>query len=185
LVPGYDIGGLAAHNDGVAALVLKDDPDRDEIALAADEPTYAVHLIRIRGTEPVFDARLTGPGGLDGERDTEDDVPFENAAAALDLLGIDMNGRPDLARRFTINDATTRIESIGQAEGAKRKITAIVRNRTGKPALLERTEEIIPLANPPNTCFSFPANPDGKSGPARRMARFPFTAPVAPPMPAS
>lgn len=69
LVPGYDIGGLAAHNDGVAALVLKDDPDRDEIALAADEPTYAVHLIRIRGTEPVFDARLTGPGGLDGERD--------------------------------------------------------------------------------------------------------------------
>ncbi|RPJ34911.1 MAG: hypothetical protein EHM17_04695 [Verrucomicrobiaceae bacterium] len=82
--------------------------------------------------------------GLDGERDTEDDVPFENAAAALDLLGIDMNGRPDLARRFTINDATTRIESIGQAEGAKRKITAIVRNRTGKPALLERTEEIIP-----------------------------------------
>lgn len=82
--------------------------------------------------------------GLDGMRDTEDDVPFENAAAALDLLGIDMNGRPDLARRFTVNDATTRIESIGYAEGAKRKITVIVRNRTGKPALLERTEEIIP-----------------------------------------
>ena len=82
--------------------------------------------------------------GPDGIRDTEDDVPFENPAAALDLLGIDMNARPDLARRFTVNDATTRIESIGQAEGAKRKITVIVRNRTGKPALLERTEEIIP-----------------------------------------
>lgn len=82
--------------------------------------------------------------GTDGERDTEDDVPFENAAAALDLLGRDINGRPDIARRFTVNDATTRIESIGQAEGAKRKITVIVRNRTGKPALLERTEEIIP-----------------------------------------
>jgi general secretion pathway protein K len=82
--------------------------------------------------------------GADGERDTEDDVPFQNAAAALDLLSIDMNGRPDLARRFTVNDAMTRIESIGQAEGAKRKITVIVRNRTGKPALLERTEEIIP-----------------------------------------
>lgn len=82
--------------------------------------------------------------GPDGERDTEDDVPFQNAAAALDLLGMDMNGRPDLARRFTVNDATTRIESIGQAEGAKRKITVILRNRTGKPALLERTEEIIP-----------------------------------------
>lgn len=82
--------------------------------------------------------------GTDGQRDTEDDVPYQNAAAALDLLGIDINGRPDIARRFTANDATTRIESIGYAEGAKRKINVIVRNRTGKPALLERTEEIIP-----------------------------------------
>jgi len=82
--------------------------------------------------------------GIDGQRDTEDDVPFENAAAALDLLGSDINARPDLAGRFTVNDTTTRIESIGQVEGAKRKITVIVRNRTGKPALLERTEEIIP-----------------------------------------
>ncbi|MBC8127275.1 MAG: general secretion pathway protein GspK [Gloeobacteraceae cyanobacterium ES-bin-144] len=82
--------------------------------------------------------------GTDGERDTSDDVPFQNAAAALDLLGIDMESRPDIARRFTVNDATTRIESIGHAEGAKRKINVIVRNRTGKPALLERTEEIIP-----------------------------------------
>jgi general secretion pathway protein K len=82
--------------------------------------------------------------GADGQRDTEDDAPFQNAAAALDLLGIDTEGRPDLARRFTVNDATTRIESIGYAAGAKRKINVIVRNRTGKPALLERTEEIIP-----------------------------------------
>ena len=82
--------------------------------------------------------------GADGQRDTEDDAPFQNAAAALDLLGIDAEGRPDLARRFTVNDATTRIESIGYAAGAKRKINVIVRNRTGKPALLERTEEIIP-----------------------------------------
>jgi type II secretory pathway component PulK len=82
--------------------------------------------------------------GTDGQRDTEDDVPFQNAAAALDLLGVDMNARPDIAQRFTANDATTRIESIGQAEGAKRKITVILRNRTGRPALLERTEEIIP-----------------------------------------
>ena len=82
--------------------------------------------------------------GTDGQLDTEDDARFQNAAAALDLLGIDMNARPDLAKRFTVNDTTTHIESIGYAEGAKRKITVIVRNRTGKPALLERTEEIIP-----------------------------------------
>jgi len=84
--------------------------------------------------------------GTDGERDTTDDVPFDQngVTTALDLLGVDANGRPDIAQRFTVNDATTRIESLGQAEGAKRKITVIVRNRTGKPALLERTEEIIP-----------------------------------------
>ena len=82
--------------------------------------------------------------GTDGQLDTEDDARFQNAAAALDLLGIDINARPDLAKRFTVNDTTTHIESIGYAEGTKRKITVIVRNRTGKPALLERTEEIIP-----------------------------------------
>ncbi|MGL4401519.1 MAG: general secretion pathway protein GspK [Luteolibacter sp.] len=82
--------------------------------------------------------------GIDGLRDTTDDVPFQNVAAALDLLGIGAEGNPQTSRRFTVNDATTRIESTGFAEGAKRKITVIVRNRTGKPALLERTEEIIP-----------------------------------------
>jgi type II secretory pathway component PulK len=82
--------------------------------------------------------------GPDGERDTLDDVPFQNAAAALDLLGINANDRPDIAGRFSVNDSATRLESIGRAEGAVRKITVIVRNRTGKPALLERFEEIIP-----------------------------------------
>jgi general secretion pathway protein K len=82
--------------------------------------------------------------GSDGIRDTEDDAPFQSAAAALDLLGVDVNGRPDIARRFTVNDTTTRIESIGYAAGAKRRILLIVRNRTGRPALLQRTEEIIP-----------------------------------------
>ncbi|HSP42932.1 MAG TPA: hypothetical protein VLO11_08680 [Luteolibacter sp.] len=82
--------------------------------------------------------------GMDGIRDTEDDEPFEDPASALDLLGINTEARPDLAQRFTVDDAVTRIESTGMAEGAKRKITVIVRNRTGRPALLERTEEIVP-----------------------------------------
>jgi type II secretory pathway component PulK len=82
--------------------------------------------------------------GPDGQRDTIDDIPFQSAAAALDLLGIRTDARPDLARRFTVNDTTTRIESTGYAAGAKRRINVIIRNRTGKPALLERTEEIIP-----------------------------------------
>jgi general secretion pathway protein K len=82
--------------------------------------------------------------GTDGLRDTTDDVPFQQVEAALTLLGIDSASRPDIAGRFTVNDTTTRIESIGYADGSKRKINVIVRNRTGRPALLERTEEIIP-----------------------------------------
>ena len=82
--------------------------------------------------------------GADGILHTEDDVPFQGAAAALALLGIDAQGRPDIAKRFGGTDSTTRIESIGTAEGSKRKITVIIANRQGKPTLLERTEEIIP-----------------------------------------
>ena len=102
------------------------------IAAAAEVPVDEADVIpeRVRGT--------------DGLRDTIDDEPFKNIDEALGLLGIDKDGRPDLAGRFVLDDNTTRIESIGHAEGAKRKITVIVRNRTGRPALLERTEEIIP-----------------------------------------
>ncbi|RYD21072.1 MAG: hypothetical protein EOP88_12710 [Verrucomicrobiaceae bacterium] len=115
-------GGPLDLNDAPAEL----------IAAAAEVPVDQADLIpeAVRGT--------------DGIRDTTDDAPFQDAATALDLLGIDVDGRPDLAQRFTVNDTTTRIESIGHAEGAKRKITVIVANRTGRPALLERTEEIIP-----------------------------------------
>ena len=82
--------------------------------------------------------------GPDGVRDTEDDVPFTDVNAALDLLGLNTSMSPQLAQRVTVNDTTTRIESTGTASSAKRRITAIVRNRSGNPALLERFEEIIP-----------------------------------------
>jgi hypothetical protein len=45
---------------------------------------------------------------------------------------------------MTVNDTTTRLESIGSVAGARRKVTVIVRNRTGRPAVLERTEEVMP-----------------------------------------
>ena len=82
--------------------------------------------------------------GPDGIRDTEDDAPFTDVNAALDLIGLNTNMAPQLAGRLTVNDTTTRIESTGYTEGAKRRITVIVRNRSGNPALLERIEEIIP-----------------------------------------
>lgn len=84
--------------------------------------------------------------GIDGIRDTEDDEPFDNISQALALLGRSAEDTAGPVQRFaaSLQESTTRIESIGTAEGNKRKITVIVRNRTGKPALLERTEEIIP-----------------------------------------
>lgn len=82
--------------------------------------------------------------GPDGIRDTDDDVPFQNAQAALQLLGIDEESRPDIAARFGANDTTVRIESTGLAEGAKRRVNVILRNRSGRPALLEKSVEILP-----------------------------------------
>jgi len=84
---------------------------------------------------------VNGPDGILG---TEDDSPFQDAASALAIIGINANARPDIAARFTVGDTTTRVVSTGTASGVKRRITAILRNRSGQPALLERTEEIIP-----------------------------------------
>ena len=82
--------------------------------------------------------------GPDGVRDTRDDTPFQDANAALKLLGVAQDSRPDIAARFMAQEATTRIESTGVAEGATRRITVVLRNRTGRPALLDKTIEILP-----------------------------------------
>jgi general secretion pathway protein K len=82
--------------------------------------------------------------GPDGIRDTQDDKPFGSTTDALALVGVDVNTRPNIAARVMVNDATQRLESIGTVAGAQRKIVVIVRNRTGRPAVLERTEEVIP-----------------------------------------
>ncbi|GAA5123181.1 general secretion pathway protein GspK [Luteolibacter yonseiensis] len=80
--------------------------------------------------------------GPDGIRDTTDDVMLE-LSDALGLLGVNSDD-PVISRRFSADDQTQRIESIGMAEGTKRKITVVVTGRTGRPILLERKEEIIP-----------------------------------------
>ncbi len=115
-------GGPLDINDAPAEL----------IAAAAEVPVDQADVIpeKVRGT--------------DGVRDTADDADYGDAASALKDLGVDSQGRPDIAKRFAVKDTTTRIESIGTAEGSKRKITVIVANKSGKPTLLERTEEIIP-----------------------------------------
>ncbi len=81
--------------------------------------------------------------GPDGVRDTTDDAVYQDFRTALS--DINAGDRPDITQRFGVRDTTTRIESIGYAEGSKRKITVIVSNKEGgRPILLERTEEIIP-----------------------------------------
>ncbi|MFT3991286.1 MAG: type II secretion system protein GspK [Luteolibacter sp.] len=82
--------------------------------------------------------------GPDGIRDTDDDVPFSSASTALQTIGVDVQNRSDITGRFTTNEATTRIESTGSTPGAVRRITLILRNRTGQPAILDRTEAILP-----------------------------------------
>ncbi len=89
--------------------------------------------------------RVLGPDMIRG---TEDDQPFSNSGQVLDLLGVPDIQRMIVEPRLTANDPTTRIESTGWSGlgGAqiKRRITLIVRNRTGRPSILERTVEQVP-----------------------------------------
>lgn len=82
--------------------------------------------------------------GPDGERDTEDDQRFQHLTEALSLLGVSDFQMPLVTPRLTTRDTTTRIVSDGRAGTVKRRITLILRNRTGQPAILERKEQIIP-----------------------------------------
>jgi len=82
--------------------------------------------------------------GPDLERDTEDDQRL-GLTEALSLLGVSefqsMIVTPRLADK---EDTTVRIVSDGRAGTVKRRITLILRSRTGQLAILERKEEIIP-----------------------------------------
>jgi len=84
--------------------------------------------------------RVVGPDGLRG---TEDDLPFQNATEVIDLLGVPFVQREVVGRRLGANDPTSRIESIGWSGGVRRKISLVLRNRTGRPAILERREEEV------------------------------------------
>ncbi len=81
--------------------------------------------------------------GPDLERYTEDDQPV-SLAEGLAMLGVSEFQSPVITPRLTDKDQTTRIVSDGQAGPIKRRITLILKNRTGQPAILERKEEIIP-----------------------------------------
>jgi len=85
--------------------------------------------------------RVLGPDGI---RDTEDDLPFRDLNEPLSLLGLPDVQRMLVEPRLTVNDQTSRIESVGWSGDTRVQITLILRNRTGRPAILERKEEVIP-----------------------------------------
>jgi len=106
---------------------------RSELIAAAAE-------VSVEDAEMIVETVL----GPDQERDTEDDARFENVEEVLAILGVPEIMRPIVSPRLTVNDTTTRIESIGFSGNARHKTTVIVRNRTGRPAILEKLEEPIP-----------------------------------------
>lgn len=82
--------------------------------------------------------------GPDGIRYTEDDQAFQSPEEALDLLGLPDIQRELILPRLATGDQTARIESVGWSGDVKRRITMVLRNRTGQPAIMERTEEVVP-----------------------------------------
>jgi general secretion pathway protein K len=82
--------------------------------------------------------------GPDRERDTEDDQLDLGLTEALSLLGVSEFQQPIVMPRLTVKDTTTRIVSDGRAGTVKRRITLILKSRTGQLAILERKEEIAP-----------------------------------------
>lgn len=81
--------------------------------------------------------------GPDLERDTEDDQKV-SVQEALTILGVSEFQSPIVTPRITNDDQTTRIISDGRAGTVNRRITLILKSRTGQPVILERKEEIIP-----------------------------------------
>ncbi|MDG1357629.1 MAG: type II secretion system protein GspK [Akkermansiaceae bacterium] len=82
--------------------------------------------------------------GPDQERDTEDDQRFQNLTEALSLIGVSDVQQQIVSSRLTVKDTTTRIVSDGRAGSVKRRVTLILKSRTGQPVILDRKEEIIP-----------------------------------------
>ena len=82
--------------------------------------------------------------GPDQERDTEDDQRFQNLTEALSLIGLSDVQQQIVSPRLTVEDTTTRIVSEGRAGSVKRRITLVLKSRTGQPVILDRKEEIIP-----------------------------------------
>jgi len=69
-----------------------------------------------------------GPDGVDG---TEDDTPFRNAGAALQIAGLNAAAAAQAANLVTVGSSTWRVNVTAQIGDAKREFTAILYRGTG------------------------------------------------------
>lgn len=85
IVPGHDVGGLVAHNDGFALLLSRDDPGETLVNLnfSSDNDLllgYAGVLLRYTGNLETFAATLTGTASIT----TEPSGPMLDCVETLD-----------------------------------------------------------------------------------------------------
>lgn len=130
----YSTGGLdlnAAEPKVIAAAIVASKPSRDPLADYEEAMEEAVEFVQ--------NVRW----GQDGIENTEDDSPVQDLTSALSMLGIDVSD-PMVTQRFTLNDPTTRIESVATVNDYRKRVVLIVRNRTqNTPQILAREE--VPL----------------------------------------
>ncbi len=69
IIPGVDLGGFVAHDDGFALLTRRDDPGSEVAIDESEKPNRAALLVRYRDGKEQFTSFLTGTSGVDQEKD--------------------------------------------------------------------------------------------------------------------
>ncbi|MGJ8695154.1 MAG: general secretion pathway protein GspK [Verrucomicrobiaceae bacterium] len=109
-----------------------------DVTAASAEYLAIAAEVDIEDAIPVVDY-VEGPDGI---QDTEDDTPL-SVDEALTQMGVFGDETGTIRNRFSSNDSTDRIESIGFSGDVRRKIVLIIRNRSGNPQILDRREELV------------------------------------------
>lgn len=92
-----------------------------------DALVYAVGLTEAQA-ESIIEARL----GVDGLKDTEDDLVFENIEQMRIFLGLPETVFAPIAKKLTVADGLLRIKSIGRVAGLSITLSALVRKGGGE-----------------------------------------------------
>lgn len=81
--------------------------------------------------------------GLDGAPGTVDDLKFEDAQAALDLLAVPAGGAEDVAARVSVDDPSRRIRSVGRAGSLSVERSVTVQYTGGRGTIVSFTTRRI------------------------------------------